>query len=165
MDAAGGVLVLGVGNIIMRDEGAGVEAVRRLAIRFEIPENVKCMDGGTQGMALLDRIMDARRLVVVDAVRTGDEPGTVVRFTPDEVAKETRFLSTTHQIGIPELLAIAGFEGRAPETVIIGIVPEDISPGEGLSQTVERAMDRAVELVAEELAGMGVEIKERNADA
>ncbi len=165
MGKAIGVLVLGVGNIIMRDEGAGVEVVRRLPLRYELPKEVRCLDGGTAGIALVDRIMSARRLIVVDVVSTGDAAGSVVRFTPNQVASTTRFLSSAHQIGIPELLAIAEFEGRAPKTVIVGIVPEDISPGEGLTETTESAVERAVERVAAELASMGLEIKERNADA
>jgi hydrogenase maturation protease len=151
------VLVLGVGNLLLGDEGVGVHAVRALARDHVFPPGVELLDGGTAGMELLEPIRQARHLVVIDAVDAGVEPGTVVRLSGNEVPIffGRRHLSP-HQVGLSDVLAVARLAGRAPATVAVhGIQPERLEPGLDLSPRVAEALPGMLRDVLAELRRLG----------
>lgn len=157
-------LVLGLGNILLSDEGVGVRVVERLAARYRLPETVEVLDGGTSGMDLMDAVAGRECLIVADAVSADASPGTVLRFADEEVqaAFQTRF--SPHQLGLCDLLAALTLTDEAPRRVIlIGVVPEDLSLGTELSETAAAACSRAVTMVARELATLGHELVPANA--
>lgn len=150
------ILVLGVGNTLLRDEGVGVRVVRRLTEGYHFSANVTLLDGGTLGLRLLDPITQAERLIVVDAVQWGGEPGTIYRLQADALNRRLTFKNSIHQLDLVETLAYAELMGRRPEALVVGIEPADISPwGLELTPKIEAAMDRLVAAVLAEIEAAG----------
>jgi hydrogenase maturation protease len=151
-----GALVLGVGNILLTDEGVGVRVVESFQQRYVIPEGVDVLDGGTAGMDLLDALSARSHIVIVDAVRTGAQPGTIVRLTGADVPALFSNRISPHQLGISDVLAILRLVDQEPRHIaLIGIVPFDLDLGLALSDAIAARVDDMVELVAEELRSHG----------
>ena len=148
-------LILGVGNILLSDEGAGVHLVRRLE-REGLPEEVEVLDGGTAGLDLLDHLYGRRRLVLVDCVAADEPPGTIISASPDELGMTWGMQFSAHQTGLREVLAVIRHAEPGLEVVVIGIVPENAgTPGMDLSDTVAGRMDR-LEAVVRDAALRGL---------
>ncbi len=144
------ILVLGVGNILLRDEGVGVRVIERLQSIYSFSSNVALMDGGTLGLRLLDPISQTDYLIVVDAVQNGQAPGTLYRLPAEELEKRLVFKNSLHQLNLVETLAYTEILGHRPQAVIIGVEPEDISPwGMELTPTIA---SRVAELCSQVLA-------------
>ncbi len=158
------VLLLGIGNILWADEGFGVRALETLQRHYEFPDNVVLMDGGTQGLYLVQHVREAEILVVFDAVDYGLPPGTLKRVEGDEVPK---FLGakkvSLHQTGFQEVLATAEMLGGYPQRLLlIGVQPEELEDyGGSLRESVRAQIEPAIALALEYLAGFGVEARPR----
>ncbi|WP_298438841.1 HyaD/HybD family hydrogenase maturation endopeptidase [Geobacter sp.] len=151
------VLVLGIGNLIMTDDGIGVRVVQRLAEGFRFPPGVELLDGGTLGLDLLPRLEGVERLLIVDAVETGKAPGTVMRLEGEEIPLAFRTKLSPHQMGLQDLLAVAELQGNLPaEMVLWGVQPASIEPGMELSPAVAERVEYLVDRVQAELAGWGI---------
>jgi hydrogenase maturation protease len=151
------ILVLGIGNLLMTDDGIGVRVVQLLGERYRFPERVTILEGGTLGLDLLPSLENVQRLVIVDALDIGAAPGTLVRLSGGEIppALETRL--SPHQIGLKELLTVASLLGQAPgDTVLWGVQPESIEMALRLSPPVEAQLEPLAGKVLEELAAWGV---------
>ena len=156
-DATARIVVLGVGNLLMQDEGVGIHAVRQLGCRYRFPENVELIDGGTSGLDLLPLLEDAGRLIVIDALRCDRAPGTVVLLRDEEAPAFFRTKLSPHQVGLADLLAMLSFKGTAPASVtIVGVVPSEMALGMELSPVVSYSMDWLLATVVDELARCGV---------
>lgn len=155
-------LVLGIGNILMGDEGLGVRVVELFEKAYDLPEGVTCVDGGVAGVALLGYFKDYTHIIIVDAVSSGAAPATIKRFADTDIKAVPPSAATAHQIGIKELIALSRFEGESPEILLIGIVPEEIAPGMGLTPSVEAALPRAADMINDELCLLGFEVKRRS---
>ncbi len=157
------VLVLGVGNILMRDEGVGVRVVQRLEELYEIPPQVEVLDGGTSGVELLPYIEGKGALFIIDAMQKGDmAPGEVVVLDLSSHIHVYRNRISPHQLGISEVLALATLQEKIPPVVkLIGIRPSRVDTGLELSPEVEEAVDRAILLLKKELEGMGLGLAEK----
>lgn len=144
-------LVLGLGNILLRDEGVGVRVVEAMQA-LELAPDVELFDGATAGLDLLDVLADRRKVIVIDAIEGDSAPGTVVRLRPEDLVPRSAQSVSLHEVGLLETLAVAGQLGIAPEEVIvIGIKPKDVSCGLTLSQEIARLVPRVVEVVLAEL--------------
>ncbi|HIE13123.1 MAG TPA: hydrogenase maturation protease [Desulfotomaculum sp.] len=151
MEAAPRLLILGVGNVLLKDEGVGVHAVRELKKRNYPPE-VSIVDGGTAGLDLLYLVEDASRLIIIDATNGDAEPGAIFRFSPEELDDYVPSVSSSlHQIGLLEVLHLGRAMGVLPPTVIFGVQPAVIDWGMELSQEVSRRLPQLVSLVEEEV--------------
>ena len=147
------VVVLGVGNVLMSDEGFGVHVIRELAQGCDLDEGVEIVDGGTAGMELLPELNGIDLLIVVDAVRFGGSPAAFVRLEGDEVPALFKTKLSPHQVGLSDLLAALTFAGSAPSRlVLIGIEPVALDMGMDLSPEVKAHLNEAVSLVVAELA-------------
>lgn len=151
-------LVLGLGNILLGDEGVGVRVVERLLERYKFPEGVLVMDGGTLGLDLLPYVEDASRLLVVDAAQARKPPGTLIRLTGKEIPA---FLDASkvspHQEGLQDLLAVAMLKGYLPEEVVFwGVQVGTLGVSLELSPAVAGQVDVLVEKVLAELADWGL---------
>lgn len=156
------VLVLGIGNLIMADDGVGVRVVRQLADRYLIPEGVTLLEGGTLGLNLLPDLQGVGRLLVVDALETGGPPGTMKRLEGDDIPLIFETVFSPHELGLRDLLTVAALMGEAPaEVVLWGIQPERVDLGEELSASVAARMDELMESVASELRRWGFELESR----
>lgn len=150
------VLVLGLGNVVCQDDGAGIAAIHKLLREYELPEGVLALDGGTLGLSLLPLVDSADQVIMVDAIRAEGPPGTLVRIEGDEVAPAVYERLSPHQIGVADLLAGASLLDRYPDRVVlIGVVPESIDLGLGRTDAVEASIPELVERVVEELHALG----------
>jgi len=143
-------LVLGIGNVLMGDEGVGVEAVRRLQ-ELSLPPGVECLDGGTGSFVLLGPMREAGRILLIDAAIDQTPPGTVRRLTPRFSSDYPRSL-TAHDIGLKDLLDAFHLMGGPPDVVLFAIsVRPPADPRLGLSPPVAAAVPVVVRSVLEEL--------------
>jgi len=150
-------LLIGLGNVLMQDEGAGVRAVELLESRYQLPDEVEVIDGGTSGTELLEPMRGAERLMVADCVNTGAPPGALVRLTGDQIPAFFQTKISNHQLGLSDLLAVLRVTGQAPqEVVIIGLAPYELENRLGLSERTSRRLDQMVELLVAELRAAGI---------
>ena len=146
------VLILGVGSILLRDEGVGVRLVEALSKR-KLPPGVELVDGGTASVELIDYIRGRKKVVIIDAVEGGQEPATIYRFKDTDVDGVERPQLSLHDIGLLENLALVKYLDKPPEEMIIfGVEPKDMSVGLELSPEVAKVIPRLIELVIEEIA-------------
>ena len=150
-------MVLGLGNIVMNDDGAGVRVVQHLSDWYSFPEDVVLLDGGTLGLDILPRLEGIDRLLVVDAVDNGKAPGDLIRLAGDEVPVALSTKLSPHQMGLKDLLAVAELQGILPsELVLAGVQPGNVDMGMELSEEVGAAINGLEQLVLTELARWGV---------
>ena len=145
------ILVLGIGNILLRDEGVGVRAIEQMQ-KMHLPDDVELVDGGTAGADLLDVLSDRLKVIVIDAVQADCEPGTVLRFSADDLVCPDGVGMSLHELGLGEALTMTKQLGCAPEDVVVfGIKPKDIRCGLELSEEVKASISKAIESVIEEI--------------
>ena len=152
------ITIVGLGNILQKDEGVGVHFVQWFQKRHDYGESVNVVDGGTLGFLLLDLVCQSELLLVVDAVQIDAEPGSLFRFTPDDIPPEMLCQGTVHDVTFLQVLSQAELMQKAPrESVILGIVPEDMKGvGLGVSPIIEKQFPRIETLVLKELKRWGV---------
>ena len=147
--------VIGVGNVVLSDDGLGVHAVRRLAERHDVA-GVEIVEGGTAGLLLLPCLADARRAIVVDAIDTGAAPGTLVRLEGGDLDRGLATVSTVHDVGLADLLGAARISGAWPEELVLhGAQPGSTAVGAELTAPLAACLDRLVDRVASDLARWG----------
>lgn len=150
------VLVLGLGNLLCSDDGAGVAAVQALARRWTAPRGVRVVDGGTLGMDLIALVAASDRVIVVDAIAGDAAPGTLVRLAGDEVPLAVHTRLSAHQVGVADLLAgVAWLDEMPREVVIVGVVPASTDVGYGCTPAVEASLPSLVDAVIDEVRAMG----------
>jgi len=150
-------VLLGVGNILLTDEGVGVRLVEQLQAGYEIPAALEVIDGGTAAMELLEDIEDLDLLVIADCVRVGQPPASVVVLKDDEVPAFFRARISPHQVGLSDVLATLEITERAPRhVVVVGVQPFDISTCMEQSAPVQAAMPQALQAIRDALAGYGL---------
>ncbi|MGO9084996.1 MAG: HyaD/HybD family hydrogenase maturation endopeptidase [Candidatus Sulfotelmatobacter sp.] len=144
-------VVLGLGNVLHADDGAGAEAIKRLHQDARVPEEVSLIEGGTLGLELLPYIWSCSRLIVIDAVDVGEAPGTVVRMSGEEL-NSLPGNSSVHQLGVSDLLvALRMLARRQPAVVLLGVQPSNTDWSTELSPAVAAAMNVLVEAAVQEL--------------
>jgi hydrogenase maturation protease len=164
-------LILGVGNLLLSDEGVGLRVLERLAATYDLPEGVQTLDGGTLGLDLLYYLEGAdgrpvENLLIIDAVEMGKEPGTLLRLEGDEVPAFLSVKVSPHQIGIPDMLFAAKLKNLYPRNVVLwGVQPGVLDAGLDLSPPVAACVDVLVSKAVEELARWGVHLTLRTGDA
>ena len=149
--------VVGIGNILLGDDGVGVWLVRRLLSAYRFEPEIEVLDGGTLGLGLATYLSDTDRLLIVDAVAAGGAPGTVVVLREHDVPTILRATLSAHEASLCDLLAALTLLGRMPSAfVAIGIVPEELTPSVELSATVRGAFFAAEREVIAQLAEWGI---------
>lgn len=149
-------LILGIGNVLLRDEGAGIHAIRQLADLAERRDDIELMDGGTLSFTLAGAIEDAENLIVIDAAQYDGEPGTTRVFVGEQMDTfiGSNRKCSVHEVSLIDLMAIALLSGQLPQQrALIGIQPRDIdwgeSPSPPVASAIRLACDQALRLVAE----------------
>ena len=152
-----GALVLGIGNVLWADDGFGVRAVEALHAAYAMADGVELLDGGTQGLNLMEPVLCRAAVLVFDAIDFGLAPGSLRVLRDREVPAWTATKVSLHQQSFQELLAIADLQGRfPPRLTLIGVQPEHLSDfGGSLSASVRARLPLAVELAVAELAAWG----------
>ncbi len=156
-------LVLGVGNLLLSDEGVGVHLVKRLTESYELPPGVQPLDGGTLGLDLLYYLQGVENLLIVDAVEMDKEPGTLLRLEGDEVPAFLSLKVSPHQVGIPDMLFAAKLKDLYPPNVVLwGVQPAKLEVGLELSPAVAAQLDALMGNVVEQLAAWGDRPRPKN---
>lgn len=159
------ILILGLGNVLQSDDGVGVRVVERMQERYWFSDNVRIVDGGTRGMALAPSLKGVARLLVVDAVESQREPGSLTRRVGDEVLSFPAHKTLVHQDGLSHLLRAAGLLGVFPEEIVLlGVEPAVLDPGMELSPAVSVRVDELVDMALTELRRWGVKAHSKKSE-
>ncbi len=153
--------VIGIGNILLGDEGTGIHAIRALRERYSLPEGLTLIDGGTMGLDLLPYVEGLDKLLIVDAANLGEPAGTIRLMEGDRIK---RFLDTkfsVHQIGLPDMLFAAELKDiLPPEVCIVGIQPSVIETGLEMSDAVADKFNALLDTIIKKLRDWGLEVRE-----
>lgn len=153
-------VVLGIGNTILSDEAAGVRAAEALEQGWLLPPEVQVIDGGTSGMEMIEDLESADLLIVLDVVKAGQAPGTLVRIAGAAVPKFFRRKLSPHQIGLPDVLASLELLGTMPaEIVVHGVEPVSLELGTEMTQTVAAAVPLLAQQAAADLLAHGFAVR------
>ena len=157
------VLLLGMGNILLEDEGLGIRALEVLQRDYEFPPGVELLDGGTTGMGLLEDISGRDHLLVLDAVQTGEPPGTLVAMRGSDVPVYFGIRVTPHQLGLADVLATLELSGEQPGSVtVLGLVPESLELTLELSGLIRSRLGSLVEAAVAELEAIGYPVRAKH---
>jgi hydrogenase maturation protease len=145
------ILVLGLGNLLLGDEGIGIHVVRQLQ-SMPLPPEVEVIDGGTGGFELLVHCRGKRKIIIVDAIKITAEPGAVFRFAPEEVSEPWRPAFSAHESGVYELLHFCKALVPPPEVTIYGVAPQETQRmSMQLSEMLAHKLDAIVARIAAEV--------------
>ena len=149
--AAKNILILGLGNILLGDEGVGVRVIEQL-YSHPFPDEIEVIDGGTAGYELINFFEGKEKVIIVDAVKTNDTPGSVYKMDLSVVQEDDTVQLSLHQIGLKNVFKMASLMDLNPEVTLIGIVPKDYQDYNiGLSEEVEKAIPLAIDTVLKEI--------------
>jgi hydrogenase maturation protease len=150
------VLVMGLGNVLLGDDGLGAAAIARIERDYRAPPGVRFEDGGTLGLSVLGLIADSDRVILVDAVRADAPPGTLVRLDGADVADAVLNRLSPHQVGVADLLEAARLIDCYPSAVtLLGLVPEVIDLAVVRSSAVNNGLDELVAAIVGEVQSLG----------
>ncbi len=145
------VLVMGIGNILLRDEGVGIRVIEAMR-GMDLPPGVELVDGATGGLDLIDVVAGRRKVIVIDAAQADVEPGTVMRMRPEDLAPPGDGSIPQHEMGLLETLKAAETLGSSPrEVVIFGIQTKEVCWGLDLSDELAAVVPQVIQLVIAEL--------------
>jgi hydrogenase maturation protease len=150
------VLILGVGNLLLKDDGFGVHLVNSFKDTV-FPENIRVLEAGTVSHQLIPLLHEVDFLIVVDVVEAGDAPGSLFRFSPEDMKFASEQKVSLHQISLIDVLHMAELTGRKPHTIIIGVQPKDVASWSlELSDELNAVIPKVKELIFKELKNIGV---------
>jgi len=155
--------IMGVGNVLLRDEGFGVKLLYILQAKYEFPDNVVLIDGGTAGILLSPEIDNLDKLLIIDVVRAEGKPGDIKIYEKEDFFLDRLPLKLSpHQLGLQEVLLLNEIKGSCPEEIkLIGIIPKVIETGTTLSPELEEKIPEVERLVLEVLRGWRIEPKKK----
>jgi hydrogenase maturation protease len=151
------VTVLGVGNILLSDEGFGVKVVLKIMQNYQFPENVRLVDGNILGLNLLGVISSTDYLIVVDAIKNNGKPGTIYRIDAEDIPKRIRAKNSLHQVDFLEALTLCQALDHVPKSVIFGVEPKDIETVQDkLTPETKSKLNIVIDMVLAELTKIGI---------
>lgn len=157
-----GLLIMGIGNVLLMDEGIGVHAIEELGRRYVFSDDAELLDGGTSGIELLRYIQENEDIIIIDAIRSGHPPGTVLRVEGEDVPALFHTRISPHQIGLSDLLAASMLSGCTPRhLVLFGIEPKLMDTGLELSCEVKSQFSRLMDVITAEVKSMGYSVELR----
>ncbi len=159
--------VMGVGNILLKDEGFGVKLLYLLKAKYDFPESVVLIDGGTAGIFLSPEIDYLDKLLIIDAVKAKGKPGEIKIYEKEDFFIDRLPLKLSpHQLGLQEVLLLNEIKGTCPKEIkLIGIIPESVETGTGLTETLESKLEEVEKIVIETLKGWGAPPKPKKSPA
>lgn len=145
------VAVVGVGNLVLKDEGIGIHVAHALQ-ELDLPDSIEIIDGGTSP-DVLDYLEPADKLIIIDAAEGGGSPGTIYRFHPDDLTLESGELISLHELGLMSGLKVLSLLGKAPqEIIVIGVQPKEIDWGTELSTELQERIPEIINVVLKEIS-------------
>jgi hydrogenase maturation protease len=159
------ILILGVGNLLLSDEGVGVHVAQEM-MKMDMPPEVHVVEGGTDGFGLVNIIVQADRMLLIDAIRGGGQPGSIYRFEMEDCPPYPDIFKTSvHQISILEVINLSSLIGSTPRTTIIGVEPACLEMGMELSPDVAAKIPKVITLIREEIeASLGEKLASFSAE-
>jgi hydrogenase maturation protease len=148
------VTILGIGNLLLKDDGLGIHALELLKERYEFPQGVELVDGGVLGLGLMGVLTEAEYVIVLDSIKNGGRPGQIYRIQDPDIITRMRGKNSLHEIDFLETLSACELLGKRPRCVILGIEPKEIYQVDiQLSQEVFESMEDLIQLAIQELKG------------
>jgi len=142
-------LIVGIGNLLCRDEGIGVHVVHEMEGR-ELPPHIELLDMGTSTMDLISHLKEVKKLIVIDAMKAGGTPGTIYKCRPEDLLPKGDEPISLHEIGVLETLSMAKKMGMEIQTVIIGVEPKVLDWGMELTEEIKGVIPSIIEAVLKE---------------
>jgi len=159
------LLILGIGNLLLRDEGVGVHAIQALATKSELPLDVDLIDGGTAGLDLIDCLADRQKVVVIDAIDAGVAPGTILKLQVPDLIDDDSLVLSAHETGFLAAMKATRLLGCPPTDVtVFGVQTADMSSGLELSAPVAAQMPQLLAIVLEECRSQTIVVSPAEAD-
>ena len=153
------ILIVGLGNVLLSDEGLGVKVVKDLEKEINFPEEVEILDGGTGAFFLLPHLEKADYLIIVDAIKAGHKPGTLLIEKLENLPQDTLEKISLHEISFPDLLRILELKGKKFEKIILaGLEPKTLDVGTELSQEVKEGLPLLKEKILSILREWGIKV-------
>ncbi len=141
------VVIIGIGNLLLMDEGIGVHTINELE-KYDLPRSVEIYDGGTGGFKLIDLIHNAKKVIFIDAVEIEKEPGTITIFKSEDVRSQyPKKRYSLHDTDLLEVIKMIELLDNAPEIEIVGIQPKTINYGTALSKELTDSMSNIINTV------------------
>ncbi len=152
MNAQTKIAVLGLGNILLQDEGVGVHVVKKLEKQYQFDPSVNLIDGGTSGFDLLPYFEENDKIIIVDAINFSEHPGFIGAYENDDILRRLNKKLSLHHLGLTDLLADLKLHDIEPsEIYLLGIQPSSMEMGLELSAVISAKMDRLIELVLQKM--------------
>jgi hydrogenase maturation protease len=146
------ILILGLGNILLGDEGVGVRIAQQLASQ-SLPDEIEVIDGGTAGYELLNLLEGRDKVIIVDAVKTEDKPGSVYKMDLSVLQEDTPMQLSLHQIGLKNVIEMASLMDINPKVTLVGVVPKDYQNYKiGLSPEIVKVIPLAIKTILQDIA-------------
>jgi hydrogenase maturation protease len=156
------IMILGIGNILFSDEGFGIRVIEKIQEIYQFEDNVDVIDGGVLGINLLGIICKPDHLIVVDAIRNQGKPGDLYRLEGDSIPERIRAKNSLHQVDFLEALTLCQALDKVPETVILGVEPEDIETmSTELTPTTQSKVNPIIDKVLNEIKRVGGSYRKR----
>jgi len=156
------IMIMGIGNLLFRDEGFGIRVLENIQECYEFPQNVSLADGGVLGLNLMGLMSEADHLIVIDAIRNRGMAGDLYRIEGDAIPERVRAKNSLHQIDFLEALTMCQTLDKVPETVILGTEPEDIETlGIELTPVIQGKIEPMTDMVLAELDRLGVSYQKK----
>ena len=157
------IAVLGVGNILFKDEGFGVFAVKYLQQNYRFNPEISLIDGGTGGFKLIEYFQDYDYVILLDVISVNDRAGSIYRIEGENLAGLSSYHQTAHEVEVLQMIDLAALGGKSAKVIVLGVVPEDITKTEiGLTLTLENVFYSFINLVLKELENLGVNYEKIN---
>jgi hydrogenase maturation protease len=143
------ILIVGIGNMVCRDEGIGVHVVQEME-DMELPSHIQLLDIGTSTMDLISHLEGVKKIIVIDSMNLGGTPGEIYKCKPEDLMSKGEEFISLHEVGLLETLTTAKKMGKEIDTVIIGVEPKVIDWGVELSEEVKQKIPAIIEVVLKE---------------
>ena len=156
--------IVGVGNVLFKDEGIGVFIVKYLQENYRFEPEIDLIDAGTLGFGLMSYLHEYDHIILIDTISIKDKPGSVFRLTPEQLSGIASYHQTAHEVEVLQMIELTPLTGKMADTVVIGIIPENICVSEiGLTKTLEGTpFKTAITQIFKELDRIGVKYEKVN---
>lgn len=156
--------IVGVGNVLFKDEGIGVFIVKYLQENYRFEPEIDLIDAGTLGFGLMSYLHEYDHIILIDTISIKDKPGSVFRLTPEQLSGIGSYHQTAHEVEVLQMIELTPLTGKMADTVVIGIIPENICASEiGLTETLEEIpFKTAIAQIFKELDRIGIKYEKVN---
>lgn len=146
-------VIIGVGNLIMGDEGIGIHVVKELQAENKFSQDVEIIDGGTSSFELQLFIEKSEKIIIIDAIKGKKKPGTIYKLSPEKLKRNSSSVTSLHQLNFLHVLELSKMRGYNPKVIIYGIEPEKVELSLELSDNIKSMLPKVVKLINEEVEG------------